>query len=242
MALPLPPINPNQPIPNDPFYYPDQNYIQGEYSPFVIGSGLSLDNVSGVLSASGVGSSLAAGAGISLSTVGTITTIASTGVLSVIGTSPVSVTAGQNPNISVGAASTVTPGVVQLNNTTTSSSVSQALTAAAGYSLQQQIDALVISNNLTLAGTVDGSTGLVATVTAEGTLKGFTVGSALPAPSSTNAECFVIVTTPGTMTPTGGVATVVNQGDWWVSDSFTFSAAFSSVVFCCGASCLATPP
>jgi hypothetical protein len=222
MALPLPPINPNQPIPNDPFYYPEQNYIQGEYSPFIIGSGLSLDNISGVLSASGVGSSLAAGTGISLSTVGTITTIANIGVLSVTGTSPVNVTAGQNPDISVDAASTTTPGVVQLNNTTTSSSVSQALTAAAGYSLQQQIDALVISNNLTLVGTVDGSAGLVATVTAEGTLKGFTVGSALPAPSATNAECFVIVTTAGTMTPTGGVSTTVNQGDWWVSDGSTW--------------------
>ena len=218
MALPLPPINPNQPIPNNPFYYPDQNYIQGEYSPFIIGSGLSLNNVTGVLSASGVGASLAAGPGISLSTVGTITTIANIGVLSVTGTSPVNVTAGQNPDISVDVASTAAPGVVQLNNTTTSSSVSQALTAAAGYSLQQQIDALVISNNLTLAGTADGSTGLVATVTAEGTLKGFTVGSALPAPSATNAECFVIVTTAGTMTPPGGVTTAVNQGDWWVSD------------------------
>jgi hypothetical protein len=217
MALPIPPINPNNPIPNNPFFYPEENYIQGEYSPFIIGSGLTLDNVTGVISASGVGASLAAGPGISLTTVGTITTIGNLGLVGLTATSPVNVTAGTTPDISVDAASTTQSGVVQLANTTTSSSVSQALTAAAGYSLQQQIDALVISNNLTLAGTVNGSTGNVATVTAEGSGAGFNVLSPLPAPAAGNAEYFVIVTTAGTMTPPGGVATAVNQGDWWVS-------------------------
>jgi hypothetical protein len=216
--LPIPPINPNNPIPNNPFFYPDQNYIQGEYSPFIVGSGLSIDNVTGTISASGVGASLAAGPGISLTTVGTITTITNTGLAGITATSPVNVTAGATPDVSVDAASTTQPGVVQLANTTTSSSVSQALTAAAGYSLQQQIDALVISNNLTLAGTVSGGTGFVATVTAEGAAKGFSVGSQLPTAAAGNAEYFVIVTTAGTMTPPGGVATAVNQGDWWVSN------------------------
>lgn len=218
MALPIPPINPNNPIPNNPFFYPEQNYIQGEYSPFIVGSGLSLDNVTGVISASGVASSLAAGPGISLTTVGTTTTIGNLGLVGLTATSPINVTAGTTPDISVDAASTTQPGVVQLANTTTSSSVSQALTAAAGYSLQQQIDALVVSNNLTLAGTINGNTGDVSTVTAEGSAAGFSVLSPLPAPAAGNAEYFVIVTTPGTMTPPGGVATAVNQGDWWVSD------------------------
>jgi hypothetical protein len=217
MALPIPPINPNNPIPNNPFFYPEENYIQGEYSPFIIGSGLTLDNLTGVISASGVGASLAAGPGISLTTVGTITTIGNLGLVGLTATSPVNVTAGTTPDISVDAASTTQSGVVQLANTTTSSSVSQALTAAAGYSLQQQIDALAISNNLTLAGTLNGSTGNVATVTAEGSGAGFNVLSPLPAPAAGNAEYFVIVTTAGTMTPPGGVATAVNQGDWWVS-------------------------
>lgn len=220
--LPIPPINPNNPIPNNPFFYPDQNYIQGEYSPFIVGSGLTLNNVTGVISAAGVGASLAAGPGISLTTVGTITTIGNLGLLGLTATSPINVTAGTTPDISVDAASTTQPGVVQLANTTTSSSVSQALTAAAGYSLQQQIDALVISNNLTLAGTINGNTGQVATVTTEGAAAGFAVLSALPAPSATNKEYFVIVTTAGTMTPPGGVATSVNQGDWWVSDGTTW--------------------
>lgn len=223
MALPIPPINPNNPIPNNPFFYPEQNYIQGEYSPFIVGSGLSLDNVTGVISASGVASSLAAGPGISLTTVGTTTTIGNLGLVGLTATSPINVTAGTTPDISVDAASTTQPGVVQLANTTTSSSVSQALTAAAGYSLQQQIDALVISNNLTLAGTIDGSTGNVATATAEGTANGFTVGSPLPTAASGNAEYFVIVTTAGTMTPPGGVATAVNQGDWWVSSGTSWT-------------------
>jgi hypothetical protein len=120
--------------------------------------------------------------------------------------------------ISVESASTLVPGIVQLNDTTSSTSTTQALTANQGRSLQQQINALVIANNITLGGTIDGSTGLVATVTPEGTLAGLTAGSALPAASSSNAQIFVIVTVTGTMTPPGGSATLVHIGDWWLSD------------------------
>ena len=120
--------------------------------------------------------------------------------------------------ISVESASTSVPGVVQLNDTTSSTSVVEALTANQGYNLQQQINALVISNNLTLGGTIDGSTGLVAATTPEGVTAGLVAGSALPSPGPTNAEIFVIVTVGGTMTPPGGVATLVHVGDWWLSD------------------------
>lgn len=64
--------------------------------------------------------------------------------------------------ISVESATTSVPGVVQLNDTTSSTSIVEALTANQGFSLQQQIDALVIANNLTLGGTIYGSTGLLA--------------------------------------------------------------------------------
>ena len=110
------------------------------------------------------------------------------------------------------------PGVVQLNDTTSSTSIVEALTANQGFSLQQQIDALVIANNLTLGGTIYGSTGLLASVTPEGTLAGLSAGSALPSPGPTNLEIFVIVVDTGTMTPPGGTPTLVHVGDWWLSD------------------------
>jgi hypothetical protein len=79
------------------------------------------------------------------------------------------------------------------------------------------VNALLISNNLTLAGTIDGATGLLVYVTPEGALIGFTAGSTLPAPSVTNNEYFVIVSNPGTFTPTGGVSTTCATGDWFLS-------------------------
>ena len=120
--------------------------------------------------------------------------------------------------ISVLSSSTTQAGVVQLEDTTSSTSTTLALTANQGYSLQQQINALAVSNNITLAGTIDGSTGLMITVTTEGTAKGFTVGAAMPSPALGNTEYFTIVTTPGTMTPPGGSAQAVNDGDWWLSN------------------------
>jgi hypothetical protein len=145
-------------------------------------------------------------------------------VTGVTGTAPIVVdnTDPQNPIVTVTAASTTAPGVVQLNDTTSSTSTTQALTANQGRNLQDQINALLVSNNLTLAGTIDGSTGLMITVTTEGTAKGFTVGSAMPTPVTTNTEYFTIVTVPGTMTPPGGSATAVNDGDWWLSNGVSW--------------------
>lgn len=119
--------------------------------------------------------------------------------------------------ISVATASTTTAGITQLVDNTTTNNPSRALTAAQGYLLQQQVNALLISNNITLAGTIDGATGLLTYVTAEAALIGFVVGGPLPTPSATNKEYFVIVSNPGTFTPTGGAATACNTGDWFLS-------------------------
>lgn len=129
--------------------------------------------------------------------------------------------------ISVKSASTTQAGIVQLNDTTASTSTTQALTANQGYQLQQQINALATSNNLTFAGTIDGSTGLMLTVTVEGASAGFTVGSVLPTPAAAIDEYFVIVSVAGTMTPPGGVSTQVYVGDWWLASptSWTYIAA-----------------
>jgi hypothetical protein len=121
-------------------------------------------------------------------------------------------------NIAVGAASTVAPGVVQLNDSTNSTSTIQALTANAGNVLQQQINALAVSSNITLAGTIDAATGLLVTVTTEGVTNGFAVGSPLPAADTANDNYFTIVTVAGTMTPPGGSAQVCHVGDWWLSN------------------------
>jgi hypothetical protein len=140
------------------------------------------------------------------------------GVSGVTGTSPVSVdnTDPQNPVVLVDAASTSAPGVVQLNDTTTSTSTTQALTANQGYNLQQQIDALTVTSNLTLAGTFDASTGLVDSVTLAGTSAGFVVGSGLPSPAAGNEDYFVIVDVTGSTGPSG--APPYHVGDWFLSD------------------------
>jgi len=138
--------------------------------------------------------------------------------------SPGVVRVGANLNItgagilSVPNSSTTTRGAVQLVNNTTTNDATKALTAAAGFNLQQQIDAINVKNNLTFAGTISGATGQMLQVTAEGTAAGFVSGSVLPVPSLLNAEYFVIVTVPGTFTPSGSATVTVNDGDWLVSD------------------------
>ena len=118
--------------------------------------------------------------------------------------------------ISVASASTAVPGIVQLNNTVGSTSTTQALTAAQGKSLQDQIDALVVTSNLTLAGTFNATTGLVDSVTTAGTAASFVVGSALPAAAAGNADYFVIVDVAGSSGPAG--AAPYHVGDWFLSN------------------------
>ena len=136
--------------------------------------------------------------------VGTNLTVTGTGLLSV-------------PN-----ANTAQRGAVQLVDNTVTNDAGKALTAAAGYNLQLQIDAINVRNNLTFAGTISGATGQMQQVTAEGVAAGFASGVALPAPSLLNAEYFVIVTVAGTFTPTASPAVTVNAGDWLISDGATW--------------------
>ena len=151
----------------------------------------------------------AGGPGMCWSSVGSVT--------SVTGTLPISVATGTTtPAISIAAASTTGSGAVQLNNTVASTSTTQALTAAQGKVLQDQITSLVVNAGIELAGTIDASTGLVASVTSIGTSKGYAIGTVLPAASSVTNSSYVIVTTPGTLTPPGGTATLATRGDWFL--------------------------
>ena len=138
-------------------------------------------------------------------------------VTAVTGTAPIAVTAGTTPDVSIAAASTTGPGAVQLYDNVDSTSTTLALTAAQGKSLQDQITALAVNPSITLAGTVNASTGgIVDSVTSAGALAGYVVGNPLPAADATTADTYVIVTTPGTMTPPGGVATAATRGDWFL--------------------------
>jgi hypothetical protein len=147
--------------------------------------------------------------GLCWGNVGSVTTVS--------GVAPISVATGSTtPSISIAAASTSAAGAVQLNDTLSSTSTTQALTAAQGKVLQDQINTLVASGGVTLAGTVDASTGFVASVTTNGTNAGYVVGSILPAASATTNNTYVIVTTPGTLTPPGGTPTIATRGDWFL--------------------------
>lgn len=331
MALPIPPNNPNTPIPNNPFYSPETTFFCGAYYPALVTptSGLTV-NPNGTITVTGGGggggiTALAAGPGIALSSTtgnitvctdliagpnialsqsgnqiqisatgvgtGTVTAIsAGNGLCSttnpittsgsltlntncvippnafnikgnlLVGTGagtytalnpgtdgqvliacagsgaaglcwgavgsvtqvtadlPLSVTTGTTtPHITIAAASTTAAGAVQLNNTVASTSTTQALTAAQGKVLQDQITTLLTSPGIELAGTIDASTGLVSSVTSVGTSRGYTTAAVLPAASSITNNSYVIVTTPGTFTPPGGTSTVATKGDWFLA-------------------------
>ena len=75
---------------------------------------------------------------------------------------------------------------------------------------------------IVLAGTYDASTNLVATVTSEGTAVGYTVGSALPAASTSNKGHYVIVSEAGTGTsPAPTVA--LNPPDFLLSTGTVYT-------------------
>ena len=154
-------------------------------------------------------------------------TAANTGlnpVSSVTGIAPITVTGTSARVVSISAASTSSAGAVQLYNNTNSTSTTLALTAAQGYSLQQQLNALLIASNLTLAGTFDAAAAQILTVTSDGTSQGFVVGSDLPTPAAGNTDYFVIVTTPGTYDPPGATGPfVLTEGDWLLSSGTEWS-------------------
>lgn len=156
---------------------------------------------------------------IAVDATGRITSISSGNpVTSISANSPLSVTGSvTSPTISIQQASTTQVGVTQLNNSTSSTLTNQALTAAAGKSLQDQINALSQNaNGLILAGTLDASTGNVVSATTAGNLAGFTAGNPVPSASPAINNYYVIVTTgAASYTPTGGTAiTNVIRGDY----------------------------
>ena len=116
MALPIPPIDPNAQIPNNPFYYPETNYIKGEYGPFIVGSGFTIDNITGTITVSGGGSgapTILPGTGIAVTTGTGTVTITNTGITTVTPGAGIGVSVvGGNLTITNLAPSPVTVGTV----------------------------------------------------------------------------------------------------------------------------------
>lgn len=235
-------FNPFDPIPNNPFFSPPTNYLQGPFGPLVLGSGLAVSTFGVISSSGGSGggtvTSVTAGLGLAGGNItgsGTLS-IASTGVVAgaytfpalsvnaqgqitsinngfpvlvVSANAPLSVTGTpQLPTLGIAQASITQVGATQLNNTTSSTLVNQALTAAAGKNLQDQINSLAQNaNGLILAGTLDAATGLVVTATTPGIIAGITAGSVLPTPTPALNSFYLIVTTASlSYTPTGSPA------------------------------------
>jgi hypothetical protein len=148
----------------------------------------------------------------------TAATAGSPPVTSIIGNAPISVVSGAISSVSIAPASLASCGAVQLYNSTNSTSTSLALTAAAGKFLQDQIDALVLSPNQSLAGTLDAAGAILTSVTPDGAAAGFAAGSNLPVASLSNDGFFVIVSEDGVYTPPGGIAYNCTKGDWFISN------------------------
>ncbi len=140
-------------------------------------------------------------------------------VASVTALSPLISSGGATPTLSISPASTTGPGAVQLNNTLSSNSTTEALTAAQGQVLQSQISSLLSAGSgLILAGTFNAATSQMVTVTTSGSSAGFALSSNLPAAAIGNQDYFVIVTTPGSYNPPGGGGPyTASQGDWFLS-------------------------
>jgi hypothetical protein len=161
---------------------------------------------------------------LSVNAQGQITTINSGfPVLTVTANAPLSVAGTvQQPILSVAAASVTAVGVTQLNNTTSSTLTNQALTAAAGKNLQDQINSIAQgSGSLILAGTLNCTTGNVVTATTAGTTAGILAGAPVPAATPALNDYYLVVTTAAaSYTPTGGTAIAnVNVGDYIICSS-----------------------
>jgi hypothetical protein len=106
MALPTPPPYSNS-IPNNSFYYPFEWYICGPYNPFIVGSGLFIDNDTAYISSTGGGggavTGVFAGSGIGVN--------ANTGNVTVTNNGVTALTAGSGINL------TASTGAITITNT-----------------------------------------------------------------------------------------------------------------------------
>ena len=132
MALPELFSNLTSPIPNNPFYYPETWYVQGPYSPLIVGTGLAVSR-EGVITATAAQppvTSIIAGPGIYVSSnIGDVV-ITNIGVRKIIGGTNITITPGDGTGIvqidstagtgtvtSISAGSGLTGGVITTSGT-----------------------------------------------------------------------------------------------------------------------------
>lgn len=184
MALPLPPLNPNTPIPNNAFTYPEEWYIRAPYGPFIVGAGLNVDLEGTISSAGGGGvNTISAGTGISVNS--------STGNVTVTNTGVTDIVAGTGITVS-GPSGSVTVNATNLGTVTS-------VTAGTG------LTGGVITTSGTIALALSGVaantyTNPTITVDAYGRI---TLASSNPAVSSISVTAPITVS--GTTTPTIGI-------------------------------------
>jgi hypothetical protein len=100
--------NPNVPIPNNPFYYPESSFLRGDQGQLIVGSGLNVDYATGIISASGGGgggavNQVTGGTGISVSPTTGNVVVSNTGVLQVTAGTGITVS-GSKTNYTISSA------------------------------------------------------------------------------------------------------------------------------------------
>jgi hypothetical protein len=99
--------NPNNPIPNSSFYYPETSFLEGDVGKLVVGSGLTINYSAGTINASGGGgggavNQVTGGTGISVSPTTGNVVVNNTGVLQVTAGTGISIS-GTKTNYTINA-------------------------------------------------------------------------------------------------------------------------------------------
>jgi hypothetical protein len=139
-----------------------------------------------------------------------------TPVQTITGTPPITVSGTSvSKSIGITGASTTAEGAVALSDDLTDTSTNRALSSQGAYVLQQETSYLgSAAANQIFGGTINGTTGLVDTVSYAGTTyPGIVAGSPLPAASAALEGLYFYISTPGNYTPPGGSAASVVKND-----------------------------